>query len=259
MGKKIKILYQFATAKLKTPNGDKEVLKRKKFLEKNIGTNTTIKLSIPNKGPGTIESDFDEAMATPNVIESIIAAEKKGYDVAIISCFSDPGLEACREKVNIPIVGSGENAILLSAQLGNKFSILSPLHSNSFSFNKRIFSMGLEKKYCSTRGIGMSVLDLAKDRKKTLNKILSIGKAAINKDGGGSQYTFLEAIHMDCALVLNRKWVEGVKTPFKHGVNCYVVDDEEGLAKLLNSNPNTTQVVKNAKKLLRPHLLGTGW
>ena len=30
MGKKIKILYQFATAKLKTPNGDKEVLKRKK-------------------------------------------------------------------------------------------------------------------------------------------------------------------------------------------------------------------------------------
>ena len=122
-------------------------------------------------------------MATPNVIESIIIAEKKGYDVAIISCFSDPGLEACREKVNIPIVGSGENAILLSAQLGNKFSILSPLHNNSFSFNKRIFSMGLEKKYCSTRGIGMSVLDLAKDRKKTLNKILSIGKAAINKDG----------------------------------------------------------------------------
>ena len=64
MGKKIKILYQFATAKLKTPNGNKEVLKRKKFLEKNIGTNTTIKLSIPNKGPGTIESDFDELKTT---------------------------------------------------------------------------------------------------------------------------------------------------------------------------------------------------
>ena len=62
MGKKIKILYQFATAKLKTPNGNKEVLKRKKFLEKNIGTNTTIKLSIPNKGPGSIETEYDEAI-----------------------------------------------------------------------------------------------------------------------------------------------------------------------------------------------------
>ena len=44
-------------------------------------------------------------------------------------------------------------------------------------------SIGLEKKYCSTRGIGMSVLSLANDRKKTLNKILSDGKAAINQDG----------------------------------------------------------------------------
>ena len=182
MGKKIKILYQFATAKLKTPNGAKEVLKRKKFLEKNIGTNTTIKLSIPNKGPGTIESDFDEAMATPNVIESIIAAEKKGYGVAIISCFSDPGLEACREKVIMPVIGSGENALLLASQLGNKFSILSPLDRNSFSFNKKILSMGLEKKYCSTRGIGMTVLDLAKNKKETLNRILSIGKNAVSKD-----------------------------------------------------------------------------
>ena len=146
MKNKIKILYQFATAKLKTPNGDKEVLKRKIFLEKNIGKDTSIKLSIPDKGPGSIESDFDEAMATPNVIESIITAEKKGFDVAIISCFSDPGLEACREMVNIPIVGSGENAILLSAQLGNKFSILSPLDGNSFSFHNKISSMGLEKK-----------------------------------------------------------------------------------------------------------------
>ena len=65
-----------------------------------------------------------------------IEMNKEGYNVAIISCFSDPGLEACREKVNIPVIGSGENAMLLSAQLGNKFSILSPLKNNSFSFNK---------------------------------------------------------------------------------------------------------------------------
>ena len=183
MSDKIKILYQFATAKLKTTNGKKEVLKRKNFLEKNISNNATIKLSIPQNGPGSIESDFDEAIATPNVIKSIILAEKKDYNVAIISCFSDPGLEACREKVNMPVIGSGENAMLLSAQLGNRFSILSPLKSNAFSFNKKIALMGLEKKYCSTRGIGLSVLNLAKDRKKTLNKILSVGKEAINQDG----------------------------------------------------------------------------
>ena len=86
-----------------------------------------------------------------------------------------------------------------------------------------------------------------------------VDMSAINKDGGGSQYTFLEAIHMDCALVLNKKWVEGVKTPFKHGVNCYVVEDADGLHKLLKSNPNTKQVVANAKKMLTPHISGKGW
>ena len=182
MKKQIKILYQFATAKLKTPNGKREVLKRKKFLEKNININTSINISIPNNGPGSIESDFDESMAIPNVIKSICDGEKKGFDVAIISCFSDPGLEACREKVSMPVIGSGENALLLASQLGNKFSILSPLDRNSISFNKKIASLGLEKKYCSTRGIGMSVLDLAKKRSQTLNKILSIGKKAVLVD-----------------------------------------------------------------------------
>jgi len=86
-----------------------------------------------------------------------------------------------------------------------------------------------------------------------------VDMSSINKDGGGSQYTFLEAIHMDCALVLNKKWVEGVKTPFKDKFNCFVVENEEELIKLLNSNPRTTEVVRNAKKLLKNHLSGKGW
>ena len=86
-----------------------------------------------------------------------------------------------------------------------------------------------------------------------------VDMSAIKGDGGGSQYTFLEAIHMNCALVLNKKWTDNVKTPFKHGVNCYIVGDENELASLLKKNLNTEKVVKNAKKLLKEHLVGRGW
>ena len=78
--------------------------------------------------------------------------------------------------------------------------------------------------------------------------------SAIKGDGGGSQYTFLEAIYQDCALVLNSKWVEGVKTPFKNKFNCFVVSNEKELADLLSSNPDTTKITQNAKKLLEPHI-----
>ena len=78
--------------------------------------------------------------------------------------------------------------------------------------------------------------------------------SAIKGDGGGSQYTFLEAIYQGCALILNSKWVEGVNTPFKDGYNCFVVSNENELASLLSKNPDTTSIVKNAKLLLKPHL-----
>tara|TARA_B100001540_G_C15740418_1_gene611996 strand:- start:274 stop:1014 length:741 start_codon:yes stop_codon:yes gene_type:complete len=183
MKKKIKILYQFATAKGKTKNGEEEIKKRKNFLENNIGSNSKITLSVPKKGPGSIETDYDEAIAIPNVIHSIINAEKEGFDVAIISCFSDPGLSASREKVKMPVIGSGETSIYLASQIGNAFSILSPLSNNKENFNRKISSIGLEKKYCSTRSINTSVLNIAKNKKQSLNKIIEAGKMAINKDG----------------------------------------------------------------------------
>ena len=81
--KKIKINYQFATAKGKTKNGDKEIVKRLNFIKKNISKDSSVELSIPENGPGSIETEYDEALAIPNVISGIINAEKKKFQVAI--------------------------------------------------------------------------------------------------------------------------------------------------------------------------------
>lgn len=81
-----------------------------------------------------------------------------------------------------------------------------------------------------------------------------VDMSVIKNDGGGSQYTFLEAMYQGCALVINAKWVHGSKTDFVEGKNCYVVADEEELASLLNKDPNTARVVKGGKELLKPHI-----
>ena len=93
---------------------------------------------------------------------------------------------------------------------------------------------------------------------QAINEILAdckyvIDMSSIKNDGGGSQYTFLEAIYMDCALILNKKWVDGVETPFKHKHNCFIVENHEELTTLLESNPDTTEICKNAKELLKNH------
>ncbi len=92
-----------------------------------------------------------------------------------------------------------------------------------------------------------------------LDNVLSEAKfmidlSAIHNDGGGSQYTFLEAIYQGAVLVLNSKWVENTKSVFKDKFNCFVVKDENDLVKLLKKWPGVVKVRNNAKKILEPHL-----
>jgi hypothetical protein len=78
-------------------------------------------------------------------------------------------------------------------------------------------------------------------------------------DGGGTQYTFLDAIYHNCAIILNRKWIENVDREyrdFKEGENCYAVSNAEELKELLDGvkNIDTTKIVQNATKLLDRHV-----
>ncbi len=95
-----------------------------------------------------------------------------------------------------------------------------------------------------------------------LSEILSKAKFVVDlstlpEDGGGTQYTFLEAIHNNCALVVHRKWLNGViekHRDLEEDYNCFAVDDERELAQLIKANPNTDKLVSNAKKLMKRHI-----
>lgn len=86
------------------------------------------------------------------------------------------------------------------------------------------------------------------------NHKFMVDMSSIYKDGGGSQYTFLEAIYNKCILILNNKWVDGLDTPFKNGINCFVVKDDHELLELIKSNPDISNMLPESYKLLEPHL-----
>ena len=81
-----------------------------------------------------------------------------------------------------------------------------------------------------------------------------VDMSTIKNDGGGSQYTFLEAIYQGCVLVLHRDWVNQGET-FKEGVNCLAADTPEELASILSEPRDITNLIKESRKLLKPHLV----
>ena len=101
-----------------------------------------------------------------------------------------------------------------------------------------------------------------------LNDILSkalyvIDLSAIKNDGGGSQYTFLEAIYQDCILILNEKWINSwsdknskqyIDSVFKNEFNCLIVKDENDLFEIIKKKHDLSNIIKNSKLLLQPHL-----
>ena len=94
---------------------------------------------------------------------------------------------------------------------------------------------------------------------EALNDILKGAKycvdmSVIKQDGGGTQYTFLEAIHQGVALVINKRWVEGYNTEFQHNRNCFIVETPEELTDLIRRDPSTDAITRRARDILEPHI-----
>ncbi len=125
-----------------------------------------------------------------------------------------------------------------------------PLHgaaNNQYVFFKLI-SLNFNKFY---KGIFEKSFEALNDILKDAKWVVDM--SVIRDDGGGSQYTFLEAIHQKCALIINSKWTEGYETPFINGENCFIIKDSEQLADLIKSDPSVSKILENASDLLEPH------
>ena len=95
----------------------------------------------------------------------------------------------------------------------------------------------------------------SEDNKSILNNCkYVIDMSIIKNDGGGTQYTFLEAIYEDCILILHNEWINQ-GTIFKSGYNCIGVSNEKELADVINgsTNYNSKSIIKNSKKILQNH------
>jgi allantoin racemase len=179
----VKLLSQFATAKQRTDLGQPEVERRHAFLRAHVSPGVEIEVAVPAHGPGSIESRAEALYAVPAILDSTQRAEALGYDAIVFSCYSDPGLDAARELVSIPVVGSGQASMHVAAQLGAKFSILAPRDGGGSKAGDNPWKYGFVRQYASTRGCGLSVMDLGRDRAGALSRLADTGRACIEEDG----------------------------------------------------------------------------
>ena len=164
----------------------------RRALEDVKGETTQLTVLNPVHGPVSIESAYDEAFAIPATLELVKTAERDGYHAVLLACFSDPGLDAARELVSIPVVGIEESALHVAAMLGHRFTVLTSRRERVPSKMEHVARLGLERHLASVRPLELSVLEMDADPVRAQGRIMEVAAQAVQEDGA-------EVIVLGCA------------------------------------------------------------
>ena len=161
----------------------KELNRRENLLKKWAAVETEVKIIDITEGPASIESSYEEYLSIPITAKKIYEIEKMGFDAAILGCAGDPGLDAMREiTTKMLVVGPGQSGMQMAVMLGNRFSVLTVTDSRIANAYELAHKAGVAQSLVSVKPLNIPVLELAENKEMTFNKMLAVGKEAIEHD-----------------------------------------------------------------------------
>ncbi|MFX0206604.1 MAG: aspartate/glutamate racemase family protein [Candidatus Hodarchaeota archaeon] len=165
-----------------TPVLQREKGNERDFLQQIVKPDTQVEVIHIEKGPRSIETFYDEAMAVPEVLR-IINANKSKCDGFMIDCFQDPGVQAARELVDVPVLGPAETSMSIASLLAFKFSVVSVLKNSGPMIELQAQKMGIRSRLAVAIGVQIPVLGLEEDPGKAVAEITRTAQWTIEEHG----------------------------------------------------------------------------
>jgi allantoin racemase len=141
------------------------------------------------EGPFGIESQRDVEQVTLPLRR--LVEEDNAADAFVIACFSDPGLQVCREATQRPVFGINECGVLSALARGERFGIIAILAKSIARHQRYLRQMGLAERLAGERPLGLSVAETASDA-RAFQRMEAVGRELVERDGA-------DVIVMGCA------------------------------------------------------------
>jgi allantoin racemase len=136
-----------------------------------------------HRPPSTIESRLEELELAHAIVEQTVEAERRGYDAVVTACFGDPGVDAARELVRIPVVAPGETALLTARMLSHHFSVITPLRETLPIAREQVHKVGVAANVASIRSFDVSVERIRDREPATIDRLVDLGRRCVEDDG----------------------------------------------------------------------------
>ncbi len=151
---------------------------------------TTVELHYPDDlGGGEVLRQLEQRKAlsglhhileTPALVKKIIEAERSGFDAVVQSNTFDPGVEAGRLAVRIPVVGVLRSSCHFAACLGDRFGLIVPLESHVPYVSRIIETYRMGHFVSAIKAVNLYESgDLSKHHNLILERTIAVGREMV--------------------------------------------------------------------------------
>ena len=164
----------------------------RKLLTSYASPGTTFELAYPDDlGGGAVLSLLEERKAlsglhhileTPALVQKAIEAERSGFDAVMQSNTFDPGVEASRLAVRIPVIGLLRASLHFAASICDRFGLIVPLETHMPHTMRLVQTYGMASFVCGIRTVGLyDTGDLSGYHDAVVERTLAVGKELVEQ------------------------------------------------------------------------------
>ncbi|MDN2663268.1 aspartate/glutamate racemase family protein [Psychromonas sp. 14N.309.X.WAT.B.A12] len=124
-----------------------------------------------------------EAQIAGYAVMQLAAENYMYYDAIIVAAFGDPGLDALREILPIPVIGMTEAALASASQLGGKVSIIAISQRIQAWYKETVEKEGFSLKLASIRALDETLADISLVQENQGTRLIQLANEAIKQDG----------------------------------------------------------------------------
>jgi allantoin racemase len=145
-----------------------------------VQPSTEIVAITPRWGVESAEGWFDSFVSAAAVLYELERLPE-GIDGVVLAGFGEHGREGARELLTVPVVDITEAAAHLAMLLGRRFGVVTPQARSVSQIEDSLATAGLVSRCAAIEHLGLGVLELDLDPKRTLDAFTSAALRAVDR------------------------------------------------------------------------------
>ena len=128
-------------------------------------------------------SGLHHALETPSLIRKTVWAQENGYDAVIQTNTFDPGVEAARMAVSIPVIGLLRSSLHVASIVAHRIGIMVPLDGHVARTRELLRMYGMESSVCGMRVLRRYGKSLESQREDLTAESVRVMRELVTEDG----------------------------------------------------------------------------